>query len=139
MTVYLQTDRRGGLPGQKGQWSSELATTVTPEGRLWIRPVQGVPKVRASFVFCISLRRNIRQKYKTHHFECHCLKFYFDTNMSQCLSSSAPHSLLFAMTPVSDRAQYQTTLSLLCSLLLCVPDFNLSEKKPNGMRIYIVF
>ena len=80
----------------------------------------------------------MRQKYKTHHFECHCVKFYFVTNMSQCLASSAPHSQVFDMTTVSGRAQYQTTLSLPCSLLLCVPDFKFSEKV-NGIRVNIVF
>ena len=74
------------------------------------------------------MRRNIQQKYKIHHFECQCPKFYLDTNTSQCPASSVPLSLLFDMTPISGRAQDQTTLSLLCSLLLCVPNFNLSKK-----------
>ena len=106
--------------------------------KILIKHYTGCPKSKAPFVFCVSLRRNIRQKYKTHHFECHCLKFYVDNNMSQCLAFSAPHSLLFDMTSVSGRAQNQTSLSLLCSLLLCVLDFNLSEKI-NGMRVIIVF
>ena len=49
--------------------------------------------------------------------------------MSQRPASSAPISLLFDMTPISGRAQDQITPSLLCSLLLCVPNFNLSKKK----------